>query len=257
MTRRRPQRQWITGGFALVALGWLTAIWLYQVGRVWTGCDAAFGNPDLHGNYASGRCVITGDTAALSVPWDRALNVGGLCALALVGVLAALLVPRRSRWSPLLATGGVVALLWAAPLGVQRVLGTRGGDVLHHLRGRAAELATVEQAPGGWWVVTAGPEAFGFPDFPGNEPLVAGAIAIVLAVLLAVLLWSDQLRGPAADRGPGPDGDAPGGQEGTAGGPDGTSEPAERAEPTEQAEQSADESARGTGPGERSRRTGA
>ncbi|MHA6801561.1 hypothetical protein [Bounagaea algeriensis] len=225
-TRQRPRRQWITGGFALVALGWLTALWLYQAGRVWTGCDTAFGNPDLHGNYVPGGCVVTGETAALTVPWERALNIGGLCALALVCVLAALLVPWRSRWSPLLATGGVAVLLWAAPLGVQRVLDTRDGDVLQYLRGRPAGHAVVEQLPGGWWTVTAEPDVFGFPDFPGNEPLVAGAISIAVAVLLAALLWIDQLRGPAtANRGPRPDGGTSGAAPAAGGAPAGTRAP--------------------------------
>lgn len=237
-TRQRPRRQWITGGFALVALGWLTALWLYQTGRVWTGCDSAFGNPDLHGHYVSGGCVVTGETAALTVPWERALSVGGLCALALACVLAALLVARRSRWSPLLATAALAVLLWAAPLGVQRVLDTRDGDVLQYLRGRPAGHAVVEQLPGGWWTVTAEPDVFGFPDFPGNEPLVAGAISLALVLLLVVLLWLDQLRGPAAaNRDPEPDGGASGAQAATGGEPAGPAEPAQRTErPLEDAE---------------------
>lgn len=179
--RDRSRTQWIVGGAAVVALLYALVVWVRQVVAVLSGCADGFGTPGVTGRLTGDRCVLSGGTPLVELPWHEDMWITGMLAVVLACVLAGMLAPRGSGWARVPLVLAVPVLLYAG-----LSMGARGyqradGELLDYaVHGEGSAMGAV---PGGWELSVSGRDIV-IPD-AGVPPIAAGfAGGLALLVLL-------------------------------------------------------------------------
>jgi hypothetical protein len=188
--------QWVVGGLVAPALLWTVVVWVRQLLAVLTGCGNGLGNPALTGRLTWDSCVLSEGRPVLELPWHEDAWITALLVASLGCVLAALLVPRRSRWSVGLADVALPTLFLVGVL--MGIRGMRRGDdaELYRYVVPVTEDVGYGAVPGGRQLSVFG-ETVTIPDV-GAAPLGIGLLAGLGLLALVVLLLRDQRRPHAA-----------------------------------------------------------